>query len=96
MQIIDIDIQELERARRGGRARSAETLQLIESIEALGKDEARGIAITDQLTERKVRARLAYAARLAGRRLTIASDGEKVMFTLAERQRRRRRRRVQG
>ena len=93
MKIIDVDISELERARRRGRARSPETLQLIEAIESLKPRDARGIAISDERPEKNLRARLAYAAKISGKRLGIASDGDKVMFTLSDGPRRRRRRR---
>jgi hypothetical protein len=69
MQIIDIDIRDMERARRRTRSRSSETVQLVEAIESLGKGEALGSAVTDDLPEKKLRSRLAYAAKLAGRRL---------------------------
>ena len=92
MKIVDVDIKELEQARRRGRSRSPETLELIKAIEDLGAGQARGIRITADLPEKSIRSRLAYAARIANKRIEIASDGAKVMFTPSAKPVRRRRR----
>ena len=90
MKIIDLDIREMEQARRGGRSRSPGTLELIEAIDTLTSGRARGVPITADQPEKSLRSRLAYVARIAGKRLSIASDREKVMFALSGPPRRRR------
>ena len=92
MKIVDVDIKELEQARRRGRSRSPETMELIKAIEALAAGQARGIRITADMPEKGIRSRLAYASRIANKRIEIASDGTKVMFTPSARPARRRRR----
>ena len=88
MKIIDIDISEMNAASQRGRARSDETQQLIDLIGSLNRKSAKAVMIEKGVTTAKIRSRLTYAAKLAGKRLKIAVRGDRVMFTLAPRKRR--------
>ena len=80
--IVDADIRALRNATRAGRVRSPETKQLIAAIESLAPGTAKAILLDPGETIPRVRARLTYAARIAGRRLRIATDGDRVVFAL--------------
>lgn len=91
MKIVDIDIRELDSVARRGRARSPEMAGLVETINSLKPNEAKAAVISGQDTAKKVRARLLYAARIAGKRLQIAEKDDRVLFAVTGRARRRRR-----
>ncbi len=94
MRIIDVNIDQLKTTGRRGRARSAETEQLIAAITALKSGSAKAIMIGSADTPQKVRARVAYASRLAGKRLQIVVQEDRVLFALSRRKAGKRRRRV--
>jgi len=56
--------------------------RLIKAIEDLMPGEAKAILLDPGETVPKIRARLMYAARVAGRRLRVATDGGRVLFAL--------------
>ena len=89
MNIIDIDIKEMNAESKRGRARSAETQQLINVIGKLDRKSAKAVIIGGGVTAAKIRSRLTYAAKLAGKRLKIAVRDDRVMFAIAPRKRRR-------
>lgn len=89
MQIVDADIRFLEQAARRGRVRSEETQKLIDSIEQLTPGKAKAVVVSRGLEPEKVRARVSYAAKLAGKALQIAIDDNRVLFALKEQKRRR-------
>ncbi len=94
MRIIDVNIDQLKATGRRGRARSAETEQLIAAITALKSGSAKAIMIGSGDTAPKVRARVAYASRLAGKRLQIAVQEDRVLFALSRRKFGKRRKQV--
>lgn len=89
MNIVDIDVKEMNAASKRGRARSAETQQLIDVITSLDRKSGKAVIIEKGVTAEKIRSRLTYAAKLAGRRLKIAVRDDRVMFAIAPRRRRR-------
>jgi hypothetical protein len=92
VRIVDASIEDLNRASRRGRARSQETQQLIDAINSLTSGTAKAIMATSAEGAKKLKARIAYAGRLAGKRLQVAIDSDRVFFGLSERPARRRRR----
>lgn len=86
MKIVDADIKQLASSRRSGRTRSAMTNKLIESVEDLQPGAAKAVELEAGETVQKIRARLTYSARVAGRKLSIAVDGNRVLFALKNRQ----------
>jgi hypothetical protein len=89
VKIIDIDIKEMSTATRRGRARSAETQKLINVITSLDRNTGKAVIIEKGGSTAKIRSRLTYAAKLAGKRLKIAVRDDRVMFTIAPRKRRK-------
>ena len=92
MRIVDAGIEALENAARRGRVRSPETQQLVDTIDSLTRGTAKAILLEPGQTAQKVRSRLAYAARIAGKRLQIVVQEDRVLFALSRRRARRRRR----
>lgn len=88
MNIIDIDVKEMNAASKRGRARSSETQQLIDVIKKLDRKSAKAVMIEDGVPAVKIRSRLTYAAKLAGKRLKIAMSDDRVMFSIAPQKRR--------
>lgn len=80
MRIVDVPVTELQRVRRRGRARSSETLQLIDAIEALKPGQARAIELGQGEDPTKIRAKLAYASKIAGKRLRVVVADHRVLF----------------
>ena len=91
MKIVDVDIRELQSASNRGRRRSSETQELIDAIGNLGTGQAKAVIVSNGDDPRKLRSRLNYAARIAGKRLQIVEKEDRVLFTVAGRARRRRR-----
>jgi hypothetical protein len=89
VKIIDIDIKEMSTATRRGRARSAETQELFNVITSLDRNTGKAVIIEKGGSTAKIRSRLTYAAKLAGKRLKIAVRDDRVMFTIAPRKRRK-------
>jgi len=89
VKIIDIDIKEMSTATRRGRSRSAETQELFNVITSLDRNTGKAVIIEKGGSTAKIRSRLTYAAKLAGKRLKIAVRDDRVMFTIAPRKRRK-------
>lgn len=89
MRIVDVPIGELQRARRRGRSRSPETVQLIEAIESLTPSQAKAIVVEPGQDPQKLRGKLNYAAKVAGKRLQIAIEDDQVVFARSRRRSRR-------
>ncbi len=89
MQIVDADINEMYRF--SGRQRTPENSALLDAVLSLKPGMAQAVVLAEGDTEKSVKSRLMYVARMAGRKLQTASDGKKVMFALAQTQPRRRR-----
>ncbi len=83
MKIVDVPIGQFRGAirSRGGRSRSAETVQLIEAIQSLESGKARAIVPEPGQDLSKARAKLMYAAKLAGVRLRVVVADDRVLFT---------------
>ena len=90
MRIVDVDIAALKNATRRGRTRSPETQQLVDVIDALTAGAAKAIVLEGGQTGQKMRSRLNYAARIAGKRLQIVIQDDRVLFALSSRRVRRR------
>ncbi len=88
MRIVDADLNTLKRAAKRGRVRSPETQQLIEAIDGLIPGQAKAVVVDAGQTPEKVRARVMYAAKAAGRKLQAAMQGDRVLFALREEKRR--------
>ncbi len=91
MRIVDVDIEALNSAARRGRVRSPETQQLIDTIASMTPGKAKAIMLEAGQTGPKIRSRLTYAARIAGKRLQIVVQEDRVLFALSRRRVRRRR-----
>jgi len=94
MRIVDADISDFRHAARRGRARSPETQQLIDAIAALTPGTAKAVMLEPDHTGSRIRARLTYAARVAGKRLQIVMQEDRVLFALRSSRARRRRERA--
>jgi len=93
LRIVDANIDDLNRSTKRGRARSSETQQLISVIDGLKTGAAKAIMLGPGDTGKKMKARIAYAGRLAGKRLQVAIEADRVFFGLSDRPARKRRRR---
>ena len=82
LNIVDADIGALRKLLRPGRARSPETLQLINAIESLKPGQAKALVLERGDTLPAMRSKLGYAARAAGVKLQTASDGSRLIFAL--------------
>lgn len=82
LNIVDADIGALRKLTRPGRARSAETLKLINAIESLKPGQAKALVLEAGDTIPALRSKLGYAARAAGVKLRTASDGSRLIFAL--------------
>ena len=80
MKIVDADIKDVRKSRSRGRVRSKETLDLIRAIDELGPGKAKAIMIEPGQDAKKVRAKLAYAAKIAGKKLKIVVESDRVLF----------------
>ena len=80
MRIIDADINALKRTRARGRVRSMETRQMIEAIDDLGPGKAKAVIVERGQDPAKLRARLMYAAKIAGRRLRVVVEDDRILF----------------
>ena len=83
MKIVNVPISQFQRARRnrGGRRRSDETIQLIEAIQSLKSGTAKAIVPEAGQDPAKVRAKLMYAAKIAGVRLRVVVTDDRVLFS---------------
>ena len=82
IRIIDVEYSKLRRVGRAGRARSKDTLELIAAIESLTAGKAKALVVDRGESAAKLRAKLSNAARLAGVKLRIVIEENKVMFGL--------------
>lgn len=82
MKIVEASLSDMKSAPRGRRQRSPETQSLIDTILALKPGQARALMPEGDETVKKLRPRISYAARVAGRKVRIVAKDDKVMFTL--------------
>lgn len=95
MQIVDADIKTLQRAAKRGRVRTQETQELIDVIEGLSIGKAKAVLVSRGEKPEKIRDRIAYASKIAGKPLQIAVGADRVLFALKEQKRGRGRPRKQ-
>lgn len=88
MRIEEADLTTLKTAQRRGRVRSPETQELIEAIDSLAAGTAKAVVVEPGQTSQKVRARVMYAGKAAGKKLQAAISGNRVLFALKEEKRR--------
>jgi hypothetical protein len=82
MKIVEASLSDMKSAPRGRRQRSPETQSLIDTILELKPGQVRAILPEGDETVKKLRPRVSYASRVAGRKVRIVADDTKVMFTL--------------
>ena len=82
MKIVEASLSEMKSAPRGRRQRSPETQKLIDTILELKPGQARALMPEGSETVKRLRPRVSYAARVAGRKVRIVADDTRVMFTL--------------
>ncbi|MSQ08523.1 MAG: hypothetical protein EXR44_04415 [Dehalococcoidia bacterium] len=92
MRIVDANIEDLNRSTKRGRVRSPETQQLISVIDGMTSGVAKAIMLGPGDNAKTFKARIAYAGRLAGKRLQVAVEADRVLFGLSDRPARKRRR----
>ena len=88
MRIEDADLTALKTAQRRGRVRSPQTQELVEAIDSLVPGDAKAVVVEGGQTPQKVRARVMYAGKAAGKKLQAAISGDRVLFALKEERRR--------
>ncbi len=82
MKIVEATLADMRNTPRGRRQRSPETQKLIDSITQLKQGQVMALVPEGNETIKKLRPRISYAARVAGRKVRIAADNDKVMYTL--------------
>ena len=82
MKIVEASLSDMKSIPRGRRQRSPETQKLIDTIAGLKPGQVRALVPEGNETVKRLRPRISYAARVAGRKVRIAADEERVMFTL--------------
>ncbi len=82
MKIVEATLADMKKTPRGRRQRSPETQKLIDSIAGLKPGQVLALVPEGNETVKKLRPRVSYAARVAGRKVRIAADEDRVMYTL--------------
>lgn len=82
MKIVEATLADMKNTPRGRRQRSPETQALIDSISQLKPGQVKALVPEGSETVKKLRPRISYAARVAGRKVRIAANDEKIMYTL--------------
>ncbi len=82
MKIVEASLADMKKTPRGRRQRSPETQQLIDTIVGLKSGQVKALVPEGDETVKKLRPRISYAARVAGRKVRIAADEDRVLFTL--------------
>ncbi len=82
MKIVEASLDDMRSTPRGRRQRSPETQKLIDSISNLKQGQVLALVPEGNETIKKLRPRISYAARVAGRKVRIAADDTRVMYTL--------------
>ena len=85
MKIGDEHYSAFTKARRQGHKRTEEVAQLVEAIGALRSGKAKSIILEPGRDPGKLRVKLHYAAKVAGRRINVATADDRVVFVLASR-----------
>ena len=80
MKIVNADINQLRRSHRRSRTRSPQVNELIAAIDGLGPGKAKAIVLEPGEDPDKARARLIYAAKIAGRRLRVVVEADRILF----------------
>jgi hypothetical protein len=82
LKIVDANIADLASAKRGRRSRSPETERLVEAVSGLTPRTAKAVIPEGSETLPRLRARLNYAARAAGKKVRIVTGENRLMFAL--------------
>lgn len=82
MKIVEATLADMRKTPRGRRQRSPETQRLIDVISELKPGQVRALVPEGNETIKRLRPRISYAARIAGRKVRIAADDDRVLFTL--------------
>jgi ribosomal protein L30E len=80
LNIVEADIKDLKKSRSRGRVRSEETKALIAAIDSLTSGKAKAIKLEAGQDPAKMRAKLAYAAKVAGKKLKIVVEQDRILF----------------
>lgn len=85
LKISTVPMSEIEKARKQSRtrARSEETERLVDAIRSLQAGQAKAIELEEGEDIRKIRAKVAYASRLAGYKIRTVAEVHRVLFTRA-------------
>ena len=83
MKIVDADISALKRTRSRRRVRSPEIRQMVEAIDTLQTGKAKALILEVGQDMTKLRAKLMYASKIAGRKLRVVVEGDRIFFTRA-------------
>jgi hypothetical protein len=84
LNIEETEFNRMKKAQRRGRVRSRETQELIDAINSLVPGVAKAVVVGPGQTSQKVRARVMYAGKAAGKSLQAAVSGNKVLFALKD------------
>ena len=82
LKIENASIADLKAARKGRRSRSPETERLVAAISGLIHGSAKAVLPEGSETLPKLRARLSYASRAAGKKIRIVTGDNRLMFSL--------------
>ncbi len=82
MKIVEATLSDMKKTPRGRRQRSPETQKLIDVISGLKPGQVRALVPEGNETIKQLRPRISYAARVANRKVRIAADADRVLFTL--------------
>ena len=88
MKIVNADLQEFESGLGRGLVRSRETQALVDAINSLDKKTAKAVMIENGDTVNRVRSRIRYAAKIAGKPVKTVAKKDRVLFALSARRRR--------
>ncbi len=82
ISIVEADYKSLKRVAKTGRVRAKDTQLIIKAIGELSPGKAKALVAERGETPQKLRARLAYSARIVGVKLRVAVDENRVLFAL--------------
>ena len=75
-----LDIKDLKQSRSRRRVRSAETKALVEAIDSFTPGKAKAISLAPGQDVAKIRAKLAYAAKVTGKKRKIIVEENRILF----------------
>ena len=81
MKIVDADISALKRTRSRRKVRSLEIQQMVDAIDTLQTGKAKALIVEPGQDTTKLRTKLMYASKIAGRKLRVVVEGDRIFFT---------------